>query len=105
MEKLVVYSIMSFNKRYVPELDVLISNHQMIGDVYLERFESCDSLIGSPESIKYLDEFFNKKYETYRIEEAFKKIKDATELLKKYPQYSMECENIEQILDSLTNKQ
>ena len=105
MEKLVVYNIMSFNKRYVPELDELIKNHQAVGDVYLDRFESCDSLIGSPESIKYLDEFFNKKYESHKFSDAFQKIKDGIAFLKTYPKYSMECIEIEKIVNSLTNKQ
>ena len=96
---------MSFNKRYVPEIDELIKNHQLAGDVYLERFESSDSLIGSSESLQYLDDFFNRKYEDYKIAEALKKITEATNVLKGYSEYSMECETIEKLLDSLTNKQ
>jgi cell fate (sporulation/competence/biofilm development) regulator YmcA (YheA/YmcA/DUF963 family) len=105
MEKLVVYNYMSFNKRYVPDLAELMEYHQKMGDVYLERFEYSEALIGPEESLKYIEDFFNKKYESHRISDAIQKIKDSIKFLREIPQYSKQAEEIGQIINSITNKQ
>lgn len=106
MEKVVVYSNMSFNKKRVPELSELMENHAQLGDQYLEQFSSCDALIGPPESVEYLDRFFDsKKPDT--VSQVLSLLIEAKELLlnRGSSKYMEDFNDLQKVIDSITNKQ
>ena len=55
---------MGFNKKHVPPINIL---QQMVYDYgvdyVLKQFESADALIGSVESIRFLEQIRKEKYE------------------------------------------
>lgn len=55
---------MGFNKKYVPEYDVLVREILTVDSSFVaERYSRADALIGSEKSIKLLDEFMKEYYE------------------------------------------
>jgi hypothetical protein len=106
MEKLVVYNSMSFNKKRVPDYEKLVWNHSQLGDSYLDQFESCDALIGSPESIEYLDKFFKSKNPD-SISQVLTLLIEAKELLlnRGSSKYTDDFNDLQKVINSITNKQ
>lgn len=106
MEKVVVYNNMSFNKKRVPVLLELMENHTRFGDQYLEQFSLCDALVGSKESVEYLDRFFDsKKPDT--ISQVLSLLIEAKELLlnRGSSKYMEDFNDLQKVIDSITNKQ
>lgn len=106
MEKLVVYNNMSFNKKRVPVLKELIENHSQLGDSYLEQFRSCDAMVGSSESMEYLDRFFaSKKPDT--VSQVLALLIEAKELLlnRGSSKYLEDFNDLQKVINSITNKQ
>ena len=106
MEKLVVYNSMSFNKKRIPKLAELKQNHSELGDSYLKQFRSCDALVGSPKSIEYLDRFFASK-ELDTISQILSLLIEAKELLlnRGSSKYIDDFNNLQEVINSITNKQ
>jgi hypothetical protein len=109
MEKLVVYNSMSFNKKRIPALSELKKNHEELGDVYLEQFRSCDALIGSVDSGKYLDDFFKNQAAANGdvISQVLSLLKEAKELLlnRGSSKYMEDFNDLQKVINSITNKQ
>jgi hypothetical protein len=109
MEKLVVYNSMSFNKKRIPELSELKRKHEEIGDDYLEQFRSCDALIGPVESGKYLDDYFKLKASPNvdAITQVLSLLIEAKELLlnRGSSKYIDDFNNLQEVINSITNKQ
>jgi len=62
---------MGFNKRYLPELEVLRerrSNYKTNEDFYYATVGKADALIGPSESIKFLDEIYKEIIEKEKNE-------------------------------------
>jgi len=106
MEKRVVYSTMSFNKKRIPELEELVKTHAQLGDQYLEQFSSCDALIGSPESVEYLDRFFDSKRPD-TVSQVLSLLIEAKDLLlnRGSSKYMEDFNDLQKVIDSITNKQ
>ena len=100
---------MSFNKKRLPELSILIKSHTEIGDTYLEQFKSSDALIGPVESMQYLNDYFksiNEDNVDYLEEITSLLIKASDILFKKASsKYSKDREDLEKVINSITNKQ
>ena len=100
---------MSFNKKRLPELSILIKNHMENGDTYLEQFKSSDALIGSFDSMKYLDDYFksNNEGNVDYLEEITSLLIKASDILfkKASSKYSKDLENLQKVINSITNKQ
>lgn len=106
MEKRVVYNSMSFNKKRIPVLEELRATHLRLGDSYLEQFRSCDSLIGSVESVEYLDKFFASK-EPDPISQVLSLLITAKDLLlnRCSSKYIDDFNDLQKVINSITNKQ
>ena len=106
MEKLVVYNSMSFNKKRVPFLEELIESHNQLGDSYLDQFRSCDALVGSQESVEYLDRFFASN-KPDAISQVLSLLIEAKELLlnRGSSKYIDDFNNLQEVINSITNKQ
>ncbi|CAB4174355.1 hypothetical protein UFOVP972_37 [uncultured Caudovirales phage] len=106
MEKLAVYNSMSFNKKRVPQLEELMETHASLGDSYLNQFGSCDALVGSPESIEYLDRFFATKGPD-TVSQVLSLLIEAKELLlnRGSSKYMEDFNDLQKVINSITNKQ
>lgn len=109
MEKLAVYNNMSFNKKRIPELSELKRKHAELGDVYLEQFLSGDAIIGPIDSGKYLDDFI-KSQDPNKLEPIPKVLSlliEAKELLlnRGSSKYIDDFNNLQEVINSITNKQ
>lgn len=100
---------MSFNKKRVPDISILIQNHIESGDTYLNQFKSSDVLVGSFDSLKYLDNYFKSfnEGEVDHIEEITSLLIKASDILfkKASSKYSKDREDLEKVINSITNKQ
>lgn len=100
---------MSFNKKRVPELEELKRKHEELGDEYLEKFRSCDALIGPADSGKYLDDFFKSKdsSDSDPMRQIISLLIEARELLlnRASSKYIDDFTNLQKVINSITNKQ
>ncbi len=94
---------MSFNKKRVPALDELTKNHIELGDEYLNQFELCDVLTGSPESIEYLNNFFKKEDELVKILNLLTEARDKMSG-KMSSKYIEEFNDLQKVINSINNK-
>lgn len=58
---------MGFNKMYLPELAALTKTLQEEGhdrfiELWVQRFLKADAIMGSVESLRFLEQFINKEY-------------------------------------------
>ena len=73
---------------------------------YLDQFRSCDALVGSQESVEYLDRFFDSnKPDT--ISQVLALLIEAKELLlnRGSSKYIDDFNNLQEVINSITNKQ
>ena len=95
---------MSFNKKRLPDLNILKAQHAELGDTYLNQFISCDVLVGSAESAEYLSDFF-KLGDRNSIGEIISLLTTARNTLKKESsKYQKDFEDLEKVINSITNK-
>lgn len=58
---------MGFNKMYLPELTVLKKDltergHDEFAATWVKRYEKADAILGSVESLRFLEQFINNEY-------------------------------------------
>jgi hypothetical protein len=58
---------MGFNKMYLPELAVLKKDltergHDGFTETWVKRYEKADAILGSVESLRFLEQFINNEY-------------------------------------------
>lgn len=94
---------MSFNKKRVPPLTELIANHSKLGNQYLDQFKLCDALIGNPESIQYLNDFFKIDDEIVNILDLLDKAKNKLKN-KINSKYIEEFNDLQKVINSINNK-
>lgn len=99
---------MSFNKKRVPEINELMLRHKELGDSYLEQFRSCDALVGSADSLRYLEENF-KSGDSTDLDvpnQVLALLNEAKELLlnRASSKYTEDFYDLQKLINSIINK-
>jgi hypothetical protein len=99
---------MSFNKKRVPEINELMLRHRELGDSYLEQFKSCDALVGSADSLRYLEEAFRSEDPaSFDVPaQVLSLLNEAKELLlnRASSKYTEDFYELQKVINSIINK-
>lgn len=69
---------MGFNKMYIPEIDslkksLLEMGNERFAELWVRRYDKADAIIGSRESMDFLEQFIKREYNGTKVDQKITK--------------------------------